>query len=116
MFLVESDQRRIASVRLEQLRRPFVPVSGLRTVEDAREFLCRFQQSGADLRHTLAVKMTQGGWGVPSPAMTDTDLITAAAREIASRRIQVVEVLPENPIIRFDDQVLSRLLRRCHFS
>lgn len=104
MFLVESDQRRIASVRLEQLRRPFVPVSGLRTAEDAREFLCRFQQSGGDLRHTLASEMTQGGWGVPSSAMTDTDLITAAAREIASRRTQVVAVLPENPIIRFDDR------------
>jgi hypothetical protein len=80
------------------------PSQDCETVEDAREFLCRFLQSGDDLRRTIAVEMTQGGWGVPSPAMTHTDLITAAAREIASRRIQVVVVLPENPIIRFDDQ------------
>jgi hypothetical protein len=102
MLLIDTDQTQITSLRATQLRSPFVPVSRLRTPEDARAFLWRFMRSGAGLRRALAAEMAHEGWSVPSPAMNDIDLVTAAAREIAAWRLQVAVLLPGNPMIRFD--------------
>jgi hypothetical protein len=103
MLLVDVRQRRIESVRREQLPRPFVPLSGLRTTDDAGRFLCRFRHGDASLRDAL-VKETTGGTFGTSLGMTDAELIAATAREIAAWRIQVGSLLPEPPALVFDGQ------------
>jgi hypothetical protein len=104
MLLVDRNRRRVESVRREQLQRPFVPVSGLQTIDDARGFLCLFRYCDADLRHALATEMTSAGCAALHQ-MGDAELITAAAREIAARRLPVGCLLPQSPVLLFDDHV-----------
>jgi hypothetical protein len=103
MLLVDVWQRRIESVRREQLVRPFVPLLGLRTSDDAGRFLCRFRHGDASLRDALVKEATGGTFGT-SLGMTDTELIAATAREIAAWRIQVGSLLHEPPALIFDGQ------------
>jgi hypothetical protein len=104
MLLVDVRQRRIESVRREQLLRPFVPLSGLRTIDDAGRFLCYFRHGDASLRDALVKETTRGTFGTSLGMMTDADLIAATAREIAAWRIQVGSLLPECPALIFDGQ------------
>jgi hypothetical protein len=104
MLLVDVRQRRIESVRREQLLRPFVPLSGLRTIDDAGQFLCRFRHGDASLRHALVRETTRGTLATSLGTMTDSDLIAATAREIAAWRMQVGSLLPEPPALIFDGQ------------
>jgi hypothetical protein len=103
MLLVDTHRRQIAAVRPEHIQKPFVPLARLRTLDDAREFLAGFERVDAMLQRVLADAATQDGSLVFFERSTSADLVTAAARAIAARSLQVVTLLAEKPTLQFDE-------------
>jgi hypothetical protein len=104
MLQVDNQDRRLASVRAEQIRAPFFALTGWRSLDWVRALLARCLAHGDLNREALRRELGRHGGWLSGQHLTDHDLTAAGARAIAAGAIHLVSVLPTDPVISFDDR------------